>query len=82
MAFRRKSRGTSFRNRSASSRRSTGARSRGASRRRSPAKRAAPQTIRIVIENPQPQPAPFSGQQLPEMVGNITTLSAGRKARF
>ncbi len=62
----------------------TRSRRRAAPAGRAPARRttrrATPQTIRIVIEQPQPQAAqiPF----LPEQVGAVQALTTPRRARF
>ncbi len=56
--------------------------------RRAPARRiarkrsSAPQTIRIVIEQPQPSAFPPPGATLPDQVGNILAVTPLKKARF
>ncbi len=84
MAFRKrrsyKSRGANFTSRSGSkfsyrsSRRRSSSRSGGA-------RKSAPQIVRIVIENQQPQAA-LPPPLLPEQLGNVVALTKPRGARF
>ncbi len=72
-----------FRKRSNANRRTSRKRSAGPARRRAPARRASArnQTIKIVIEQPKPQPTLPFGESLPASVGNVGPVPS-RKSRF
>lgn len=74
-----------YRRRRTTRRRSSASnRGRSASRsRRAPTRRraAAPQTIRIVIEQNQPAP-PFGPTHLPDQVGGVQAMTTPRRNRF